>query len=206
MKNTVTRRTALATTAAAPLALTKAVDAAQDADPAVCAFHAAVEADAAYNEAYRLAEEASPRCVIEFAGKRAHSAQGIDHMIEQYRTSKIFAGVRWIGPRTPEQQERDRARKEATAAPVPDAGPLKADLADQYRRHEEIFEAYKVDELREAYYSAEQALIDTPATTFEGIAAKLRLAVGVEEKANAESAESLLTFAAIADAERLAQS
>lgn len=171
------RRILLAGAAAMP-ALAIPAQAGVAPDPTLAAYAAWKAADAASIAAYVASEDETPGnfVVVPTAkGERtiAHSAEQIDQIIKQQVLSAAFDGIDWIDP-TPAQRERlakHRARPPYTA---PDAADLKAQLADNIAADAEIKQRHRVDELRDACVAAQKTLIDTPATSFAGIAAKCR--------------------------------
>lgn len=201
------RRNVLKVTTAAPLAMIDPARTGQGVDPAVTAFKIACDAEDASTAAYEQADAIAPPSFVRVNGEAAFTPEGIDRLVSRYTFRQAFARTVWPeGSRTPAQEEQHRIEREATAGPIPDAHALKAELAENQRQKAEAFQGCQVEKAKQAFRDAQQALIDTPATSLAGVVAKLRFAVGIEATAIAGDAESELIHGAIADAERLAKS
>jgi len=205
----LTRRKAMIATAAAPLAMTGSsaiASTTQSVDPALTALRIATDAEVAYNAAYEAADNAEPaqfvKVPLAFGGEEtAHTNEEIDRIIEAQEFDARFHRADWIDP-TPDLIAN---KQYITANPYePNAAALKNELADRKRKSVEAYEAAGFEGAQAAFRAAQQALIDTRATTVAGIVAKLRFSVGEDAKEYANDAERGLILSAIADAERLA--
>ena len=205
MTATVTRRTALAAAATAPLALATSTTAAQGVDPAVAAFDAWVIADREDSDALQKVGDEAPSESVRVPAYRknrmliAHTEAEVDQIIEQQKINFIFDRANWIDP-SPARAE-GMAYAKANPYTAPDADALKAELRENIATAAEVNRKHRVEEKRAAYRAATDALIATPATTLSGIALKVRFA---SMYLDLEAQDEAALLGILRDAERLA--
>jgi len=200
-----TRRAALGAIAAAPVATIAGTaiskTAISEIDPVLIARDAWREAKRAYLDALHRAETAGGDQCVEIPAalggdpRRAITAADIDKIIGQERNNAAFAFTRWgANPPKSAATEEQKAAARVWCENRPDAEALKDTLAEANARLAAAWEAENVDALDRAERDAHKAFIATPATSAEGIAAKLR----------ADSDPSYEVDAALADLDRMA--
>lgn len=211
------RRTAMKVTATAPLAVTNAAYAGQGIDPAVTALTVWKAADIAATNAENKADAESKGTSVEVPAyrgtERAFSSQMIEEIIERNFRRYVLECTDWPEP-TP-AQIKNRAYAEANPYEKPDGEALKAQFRDNIAHDVNIRATYRVEELRVAERTAYENMIQTPAQSLAGIAAKIRgelLYCGARELADGtldidtESPTEAGLLFIMQDAERLAKS
>jgi len=200
-----TRRAAIATMIASPAALAAGGAVAMPAaalDPVFAARDAWKEASRVWCEALRRAQNAGgDQCVTiptATGGEcRALATGEIDQIVNDEANRRSIILTEWMGDiPTSVAALSDAERQAARDWTKPDAGALKADLAERKARLADAMQRENVEALYRAERDAYSAFIDCPATTPAGIAAKLR------ENDYQENSE---VSAALADLDRMAR-
>lgn len=213
---TITRRAAVASLASAPMISSAAVIASAatvEADPVFAAIDAAKIAETVYLDALERAENEAPDCHVLLKcsatenERIAINAEGIDRAFRGLLANVKFKFALPINDETErwsaeEKQAYFAKGRDAQQAFEADNNPdaLKAELKQRHAAHDAAHKRHNVEALQDQYHAAFQTVTDTPATTFAGIAAKLRFAE-IED----EGIYSRVALAAIEDADRLAK-